>query len=84
MSIRNGWLGAFRVVLMIKCPSTGRESLTGIDTDQVTFDGLPGRPFSHSRARLRSAARAFVVETGGASWLNGRFGEPSSINRTGS
>jgi endogenous inhibitor of DNA gyrase (YacG/DUF329 family) len=35
-------------VVMIKCPTTGRDVTTGIDTDQITFDGLPD-VLSHSR-----------------------------------
>lgn len=35
-------------VVMIRCPNTGQDVTTGIDTDQATFDGLPD-VLSHSR-----------------------------------
>jgi hypothetical protein len=35
-------------IVMIRCPNTGRDISTGIDTDQASFDRLPD-VLSHSR-----------------------------------
>jgi len=38
-------------VIMVKCPNTGRELSTGIETDQAGFDRLP-RLLTYSRCPL--------------------------------
>ncbi len=38
-------------VIMVKCPNTGRELSTGIETDQAGFDRLP-RMLTYSRCPL--------------------------------
>ena len=38
-------------VIMVKCPNTGRELSTGIETDQAGFAGLP-RLLTYSRCPL--------------------------------
>jgi hypothetical protein len=38
-------------VVMIRCPNTGRDISTGIDTDQASFDRFPD-VLSHSRCPM--------------------------------